>query len=61
MQHPTMVMLSTLAIGTIVLMFGILVSKEPDQSLACTLRSSLAWGAGFFLSMCVQVLVLAAL
>lgn len=61
MLHPTMVMLSTLAIGTIVLMFGILVSREPDQSLTCTLRSCLAWGTGFFLSMCVQVLVLATL
>ncbi len=57
-MHPTMFMLTTLAIGTLVLMAGIMMCRESGQSLQCTLKSCLAWGAGYFISMCVQVVVL---
>ncbi len=58
-MHPTLFMLATLAIGTLFLMLGILVCREPGQSVPATVRSCLAWGTGYFCAMCLQVVVLA--
>ena len=58
-MHPTAFMLTTLAIGTVILMLGILVCREPNQSIPGAFKSCLAWGVGYFVSMCVQVVVLA--
>ncbi len=58
-MHPTLFMLQTLAIGTIVLMLGILACKESGQSFKSACKECLGWGAGFFLSMSVQIAVFA--
>jgi hypothetical protein len=54
-------MLMTLVVGTMILMVGILLSKEPDQSLRSTLKMSFACGSWFFLALGAQILVLTSL
>jgi hypothetical protein len=60
-MYPFIFMFETLTIGTAVLMLGILMFREPEQNFRVALRSCLAWGAGFFLSMAAQIAVLAAI
>lgn len=52
-------MLLMLIIGTMILMFGILLSREPEQSLQSALKFSLTCGVCFFLALGAQVLVIA--
>lgn len=43
-------MLAVLVTGMIVLMVGILITREPEQSFKSALNESLAWGTALFLS-----------
>ena len=48
-------------IGTAILMTGIWLFREPRKSLRHTCTECVVWGLGFFLSMSVQVALLATL
>jgi hypothetical protein len=58
MNH-TILLLLTVATGAVVLMAGIVVFRESSKSLPSALRECFAWGAGFFVAMSVQVVLLA--
>ena len=49
-MHYLLSILAVLAIGMIVLIAGILIAKEPEQSLQNALNESLIWGVAFCLS-----------
>ena len=46
-------------IGAFILMAGILFFKEPRKNMRSTLGECVAWGLGFFISMSVQVAIIA--
>jgi hypothetical protein len=48
-------------IGTVILMTGILLFREPRKSFRNTCTECVVWGLGFFLAMSVQVALLATL
>lgn len=54
-------MLLMLVIGTMVLMFGIMLSREPGQSMQSTLKFSCACGACFFVALGAQIFVISIL
>ena len=45
--------------GMIILMAGILMSREPKQSLRSAFIESLAWGSSSFLAFSTEILVFA--
>lgn len=49
--------LAILVAGVFVLMAGILVSREPGQTLQSALVESSAWGAAFFISFGAETLL----
>ncbi len=59
MMHPAMFMLKTLAIGTVVLIMSLWVTRESGHGLTSTFRGCLAWGAAYFLAMSLQIVLLA--
>lgn len=58
-MHYFLSILPILLIGAIVLMAGILLNREPKQSLQSALNEGVIWGASFFLSFSVEILLLA--
>lgn len=50
-------MLAVLVVGMIVLMAGILITREPGQSLRGALNESLAWGVALFFSFGAEILM----
>ena len=48
-------------IGAFILMAGILLFKEPGKTFRSTCVECVAWGTGFFLSMSVQVALIASM
>jgi hypothetical protein len=54
-------MLIVLAIGMLSLMAGILLNKEPEQSVQSALKDSLAWGIGFLFFFGSEFMLLGAL
>ena len=48
-------------IGAFLLMAGILFFKEPSKTVRSTCVECVAWGAGFFFAMIIQVALLAAI
>jgi hypothetical protein len=51
-------MLVVMGIGMFSLMIGILISKEPEQSLPSALSDSVIWGIGFILSFGTEFMLL---
>jgi len=51
-------MMFVVVIGALVLMFGILFSCEHNQSFISSIKESLIWGGGFFISFGAEVLLL---
>jgi hypothetical protein len=47
-------MLLVLLVGAVILMAGILMDREPGQSLRDAFKDSVAWGAGFFIFFSVE-------
>ena len=43
-------LLFVLTIGVLILMIGIILTREPGQSVASLLSHSLGWGMGFFIA-----------
>lgn len=58
-MNTTVLLLLTVATGAVVLMAGIIICRESDQSIPSTLRECFAWGTGFFVAMSVQVILIA--
>ncbi len=54
-------MLAVLVTGMIVLMAGILITREPGQSLQSALNESLAWGVALFFSFGAEILMSASI
>ena len=52
-------MLAVLVSGMTILMVGILINREPKQSLYSAFKDSVVWGAGFFLTFGTEFLMLA--
>lgn len=52
-------MLAVLLTGMTILMAGILINREPGQSLYSAAKDSVVWGAGFFLTFGTEFLMLA--
>ncbi|MDD2914432.1 MAG: hypothetical protein PHP70_03865 [Gallionella sp.] len=50
--------LAVLVVGMVVLMAGILINKDPDQSMQDVLSESLVWGVAFFFSFGAQTLII---
>ena len=53
--------LALVAIGSVVLMAGILLFREAGKSFQSALKECMAWGVGFFVTMSVQILALGSL
>ena len=51
-------MVVVLLVGAVILMVGILMDREPDQSFQDAFKDSVAWGAGFFIFFSVEFWVL---
>lgn len=49
MMNDLFSMLAVLVIGMVVLMAGILITREPGQSLRSAFNESLAWGGALFI------------
>lgn len=60
-MNPVATLLMTVFFGSIVLMMGIVIFRESGRSISDALNECLAWGAGFFVAMSMQVLAIAAL
>ncbi len=54
-------LLPILLTGIAVLMAGILITREPNQSRSSALIESLAWGGGFFIAISIEVLTFASI
>jgi hypothetical protein len=52
-------MLAVLVAGMFILMAGIMMNREPGQSLLSAVKDSVVWGAGFFLTFGTEFLMLA--
>jgi hypothetical protein len=52
-------MLAVLITGMLILMVGILMNREPGQSLYSAIKDSIVWGTGFFLTFGTEFLMLA--
>jgi len=52
-----LVIFATLAIATVVLSVGIVMTRSPQQNLRSVFGESLGWGAGLFLSYSAAILV----
>ncbi len=50
---------TTLLIGVLILMTGILITREPRQSISNALKEGLAWGTGFLVSFGIDFLLFA--
>lgn len=50
--------LVVLLVGMVVLMAGILINKEPEQSMQDVLGESLVWGVAFFFSFGAQTFII---
>jgi divalent metal cation (Fe/Co/Zn/Cd) transporter len=46
--------LAALVVGMVILMVGILLYREHEQNFQSALKDSVVWGAGFFISYCVE-------
>ena len=51
--------LAALVVGVLVLMAGILLTKEPGQTLRCAFYESSAWGVAFFIAFGAESLLFA--
>ena len=58
-MNPTVLLLLTVATGTVVLVAGIIICRGSDKSIPSTLRECFAWGTGFFVAMSVQIILIA--
>ena len=58
-MQPFTSMLPELLTGVLVLMTGILISKEPHQTRGSVLLESLLWGSGFFVGLSIEILTFA--
>lgn len=52
-------MLPVLLTGVTILMAGILINKEAEQSRISALFESLMWGGGFFIGLSIEILTFA--
>jgi len=52
-------MLPALLTGIAVLMAGILITREQNQSRSSALIESVAWGGGFFIAFSIEILAFA--
>ncbi|HLP98743.1 MAG TPA: hypothetical protein VK149_09885 [Sideroxyarcus sp.] len=59
-MNPISIMLVTLFIGALVLMAGIWMSRDPEQSAHAALKECIAWGSGFCLTLGAQIVAIAA-
>ena len=53
--------LMIILVGTVILMIGVMLFREPRRSFRSTCTECVAWGLGFFLSMSVQVALIASI
>lgn len=53
-----MMLLPMMFLGVLVLMFGILLCKDPEESLGSAFREGVIWSGGFMALLSVEVLVL---
>ena len=60
-MNPVISLLLCVACGTVVLMAGILITRESGSSLSSSFKHSLVWGTGFFVAMSMQILAIARL
>lgn len=58
-MHYLLSMLPMLVTGMIILMTGILITRDPAQKLQIIFNESLIWGGAFFLSFGAEVLLVA--
>jgi hypothetical protein len=61
MMNPVATLLMRVFFGSIVLMMGIVIFRESGRSISDAFKECLAWGAGFFVAMSMQVLAIATL
>lgn len=54
-------MLPVLLTGVMILMAGILITREPKQSMGSAFVESLAWGGGLFVSYSIEILAFASI
>lgn len=52
-------LLMYIVVGAVVLMSGMLISRDPGRSLQSVVPESLAWGAGFVVALSAQVVAIA--
>lgn len=55
-MQPLTSMLPELLTGAAVLMTGILISREPQQSRSSVFLESLLWTGGFFIGLSIEIL-----
>lgn len=53
--------LMIILVGTVILMIGVMLFREPSKSIRSTCNECVVWGVGFFLSMSVQVALIASM
>lgn len=58
-MHTLTSMLPVLLTGIAVLMAGILITREQNQSRSSALIESLLWGGGFFIAFSIEILAFA--
>lgn len=56
-MHYLFAIPAALVSGMIILMVGILVTREPEQSLQSAFHEGLAWGIGLILSFSAEILM----
>ena len=54
-------LLMYIVVGAVILMAGMLLSREPGKSLQSAFAESLAWGTGFVVMLGAQVVAIAAM
>lgn len=54
-------MLLYIVVGSVILMAGTLVFRDPDKTMRSAIRESLIWGLSFFVMLSAQVVAIAAM
>lgn len=57
-MSPTVAFMTSVFVGCIVLLVGILILRKSEQSFTESFRESLFWGTGIVVAMSLQVLAL---